>query len=38
MFNLSAGTILYLLIMLAVMVGVIALGVNFGIRLSRRKR
>jgi hypothetical protein len=37
-FNVGAVEILWFVFMLAVVVGVIALGVNFGIRLSRRKR
>jgi hypothetical protein len=38
MLNLGPMELLVLLFMLAIVVGVIALGVNLGIRMSRRKR
>jgi hypothetical protein len=38
MFNVGIVEILVFLFMLAIVVGVIAFGVNLGIRLSRRRR
>ncbi len=37
MFNLGLPKVVPILVMVAIMVGVMALEVNFGIRLARRK-
>lgn len=38
MFNLGPTELLVFVVFLAILIGSIALGVNFGIRLARRRR